>query len=61
MGYCKHHWHESTSVLREVFHQGEARLHVFYVCTLCLKIDEVEARPVAVEDPTAADGDEVAA
>ncbi len=50
MGYCKHEWHETTGVLREVFNLSEGRHHAFYVCSRCLKIDEV-ADQVPAEQP----------
>jgi hypothetical protein len=49
MGHCKHQWQERTAVLREVFWAGERRHHVFYVCSRCMKIDEVLAPPARLE------------
>ena len=46
MGYCKHEWQDRSDVLRVVFCLGaERKGHAFYVCTRCLKIDEVRQGP----------------
>ena len=52
MGYCKHQWQDRTDVLREVFRQdAERRMHEFFVCARCLRIDEVhpEIKPTDQE------------
>lgn len=54
MGHCKHQWQERSEVLREVFSEAERRKHVFYVCTRCMKIDEVPAPAVPLERSAAA-------
>lgn len=42
MGYCKHHWEDRSEVLRTVFAADpQRREHDFYVCSRCLRIDEV--------------------
>ncbi len=42
MSYCKHQWEDRTAVLREVFRlDDQRRSHGFYVCSRCLRIDEV--------------------
>ena len=51
MGHCKHQWVQRTEVLRDVFPYGDHGQHAFYVCSRCLKIDEVLAPPVALERP----------
>ena len=41
MSYCKHQWEDRTAVLREVFQNApERRVHEFFVCTRCLRINE---------------------
>lgn len=46
MGFCKHQWTERTKVLREVFDSvPDRRENVFWVCRLCLRIDEVGEGP----------------
>jgi hypothetical protein len=48
-GHCRHDWTDRSSPLGEAFpaHAGEERS--FRVCTLCLRIEELEPRQVAVE------------
>lgn len=54
MWHCKHQWQECTGVLREVFGASERRSHTFYVCSRCLRIDEVPDAPARLAlQPTA--------
>ena len=48
-GHCRHDWIDRSSPLGEAVpaHAGEER--EFRVCTRCLRIEELEAREVAVE------------
>ena len=49
MSYCKHQWEDRTAVLREVFQNApERRVHEFFVCTRCLRINEHAEATVAV-------------
>jgi hypothetical protein len=61
MAHCKHQWNERSEVLHEVFTTLERRKHAFYVCTRCLKIDEVLSPPVTLERPLVAVGPHVPA
>jgi hypothetical protein len=56
MGYCKHQWDRRSDELREAFATaGERQGNDFFVCRVCLKIEEVRPEPATLEDTDIAD------
>jgi hypothetical protein len=53
--HCKHDWKDRTETLRAAFPiDSERRIHSFFVCARCLRIDEqtfVEVLPVREPTP----------
>lgn len=52
-GHCRHDWIKRTQALSEAFPTHAGELREFRVCTVCLRIEELTPRALAVEFPAA--------